>query len=243
MPLRARPLRRGRPLASARCASRVFPISQFDGGPLAKANCTLAAGAMLALIAFGVVTTGTVLRENQDDQVGGAGLDDLTLARGAPITTRSRPARWACAIWLAAGAGYGVVIQGKYSEVPPALRLQRDFLGGHAIDLDGYFAGDADTPAAFYVIDPLGRPDYPGSRWPAPVIEAFGCKLSGTARIWSAWAPPLNGLPGKAVKPDVPPVPPSGGNQAGESTDETGDVPPRARPNPGHWKATRNPAG
>ena len=52
--------------------------------------------------------------------------------------------------------GYGAVIQGEYGKIPRALRLQKDFLGGHAIYLDGYYPGNPDKgiPEAYYVIDP-----------------------------------------------------------------------------------------
>ena len=50
---------------------RVAAITQFDGGPFANANCTLASGAMLARLGWGIVTTGSTLRTLQSDQVGG----------------------------------------------------------------------------------------------------------------------------------------------------------------------------
>ena len=53
------------------------PITQFDGGPFQGYDCTLASGAMLARLAFGVVTDGSILRTLQDDQDGGTGLSDL----------------------------------------------------------------------------------------------------------------------------------------------------------------------
>ena len=59
---------------------RVPLVSQFDGGPFQNANCTLASGAMLARLAFGIVTDGSVLRSLQFDFDGGTDLHDLNTA-------------------------------------------------------------------------------------------------------------------------------------------------------------------
>ena len=59
---------------------RVPPITQFDGGPFQGSNCTLTSGAMLARLAFGIVTSGSTLRTLQDDQDGGTDLNDLNQA-------------------------------------------------------------------------------------------------------------------------------------------------------------------
>jgi len=56
---------------------RVPLITQFDGGPLQGVNCTMAAGAMLARLGYGIVTTGTQLRSFQSDQDGGTSLASL----------------------------------------------------------------------------------------------------------------------------------------------------------------------
>jgi hypothetical protein len=52
---------------------RIRPITQFDGGGKEGSNCTLASAAMLARLARGIVTNGSVLRGLQDDQDGGTG--------------------------------------------------------------------------------------------------------------------------------------------------------------------------
>ena len=137
---------------------RVVPITQFDGGPLAGSNCTMASGAMLARLGFGIVTTGSGLRSLQPDQVGGTSLADLEVSiekygvrfNRAPLT----PLQLRAVLY----AGAGAVIQGNYGVIPYDLRLQKDFTSGHAIYLDGFRPASAAGPAAYYVIDPLGHP-------------------------------------------------------------------------------------
>jgi hypothetical protein len=194
---------------------RITPVTQFDGGPFQGSNCTLAAGAMLARLGFGIVTTGSILRTLQDDQVGGTGLDDLATAlwRGYGIEFKYgllRPEQLKSLL----AAGYGAVIQGEYGEIPEPLKLQRGFTGGHAIFLDGYY-GAGPTPA-YYVIDPIGRPNaYEGEWWPASIIDDFGKALGGGAHIRAAWVFPPGGSPPEIVGPDIVPLPPSGGEQPG----------------------------
>ena len=196
---------------------RIAPITQFDGGPFAGSNCTLASGAMLVRLGYGVVTTGSTLRTLQDDQDGGTGLSDLSIAlwRGYGVTFPSgmiRPDQLKSLL----AAGYGAVVQGAYSEVPRGLRLQKSFTGGHAIYLDGYYPGNAGRgiPEAYYVIDPLGRPrsGYEGDWWPASVIDAFAGAFGG-GRVAAMWAFPPGGVAPEVVGPDVLPIPPdpSGG--------------------------------
>jgi hypothetical protein len=191
---------------------RIGPITQFDGGPFQGANCTLAAGAMLARLGFGVVTTGSILRTLQDDQFGGTGLDDLATAlwRGYGIDFEYgllRPEQLKSLL----AAGYGAVIQGDYAWIPEPLKLQRGFRGGHAIYLDGYY-GDGPTPA-YYVIDPIGRPNaYEGEWWPASIIDDFGKALGGGTHIRAAWVFPPGGTPPEVVGPDIVALPPSGGD-------------------------------
>ena len=190
---------------------RVPPVSQFDGGPFEGANCTLAAGAMLARLGFGIVTSGSILRTLQDDQVGGTGLDDLQTAifRGYGVQFKSGAVTPAQLKNLLA-AGYGAVIQGDYGEIPPQLRLQPSFDDPHAIYLDGYYPGDASTPPAYYVIDPIGRgPNYDGDWWPASIVDAFGLAFGHGGRIAAAWVFPPGGVAPEVVGPDVLPLPTS----------------------------------
>ncbi len=192
---------------------RIAPVTQFDGGPFQGANCTLAAGAMLARLGFGVVTTGSILRTLQDDQVGGTGLDDLATAlwRGYGIEFKYgllRPEQLKSLL----AAGYGAVIQGEYGLIPEPLKLQPGFSGGHAIFLDGYY-GEGPTPA-YYVIDPIGRPNaYEGEWWPASIIDDFGKALGGGNHIRAAWVFPPGGTPPEIIGPDIVALPPSGGEK------------------------------
>ncbi len=217
---------------------RIAPITQFDGGPFQGANCTLASGAMLVRLGSGVVTTGSVLRTLQDDQDGGTGLGDLSIAlwRGYGIHYPSgliRPDQLKSLL----GAGYGAAVQGDYSKVPRALRLQKDFTGGHAIYLDGYYPGNAKRgiPEAYYVIDPLGRPQsgYEGDWWPASVIDAFAGSFGG-GRVAAMWAFPPGGVAPDVVGPDVLPIPSgpgdSSGSGAGPGPSASGESPSTAIP-------------
>jgi hypothetical protein len=194
---------------------RVDPVSQFDGGDFAGANCTLAAGAMLARLGFGIVTSGSILRTLQSDQVGGTDLHDLQRAMfhgyGVQFSVGSLTPRQ---LKRLLAAGYGAVIQGVYSEIPVQLRLQPSFTGGHAIYLDGFYPGNGDIPAAYFVIDPIGRGhSYRGEWWPASVVDAFGLAFGGGNRIPAAWVFPPGGAPPPIiVPPNVPPLPPDEGD-------------------------------
>jgi hypothetical protein len=169
---------------------RVPQITQFDGGPLQGVNCTMAAGAMLARLGYGIVTTGTQLRSLQSDQDGGTSLANLNdalqagwgvhFARGWITATELRGLLW---------AGAGAVIQVIYGDVPVGLRNQRDFTGAHSMYVDAFRPNGPDGPAAYYVMDPIGRPDrgYNGSWWPADVVEAAADDFGG-GRIITSWA-------------------------------------------------------
>jgi hypothetical protein len=169
---------------------RVSPISQFDGGPLEGFNCVMASGAMLARLGFGIRTTGSQLRALQDRQEGGTNLGDLNAAvyRGWGVRFSAgaiTPVQLRALLYDGAGA----IVAGRYSEIPPDLRLQGDFTGNHEIYLDAFRPPGPDGPAAYYVIDPLGRPSegYRGGWWPADLVERFATKLGGGSII-TAWA-------------------------------------------------------
>lgn len=204
---------------------RIPPVSQFDGGPFQGANCTLAAGSMLARLGFGIVTSGSILRTLQDDQSGGTGLDDLSVAlwRGYGVAVRTgliTPAQLKSLL----GSGYGAVIQGDYGRIPVPLRLQTSFDGPHAIYLDGYYRGGGKE--AYYVIDPLGRPasGYEGEWWPTSIVDEFGTAFGG-GRIAAAWVFPPGGTPPDVVGPDIVPIPPSPGETPGGPTPAPGATP------------------
>jgi hypothetical protein len=184
---------------------RVPAITQFDGGPLQNSNCTMAAGAMLARLAYGVVTTGSQLRALQDNQSRvGTTLGNLEQAmdrgwgvrffKGAITPLQLRALMF---------AGAGAVIQGLYGRIPDSLRLQTNFFAGHAIYLDGFRPPTGGAPAAYYVIDPLGRPasGYQGAWWPADVIEDFATTF-GNGFIPAVW-----GFAGGIVPVDHPLLP------------------------------------
>ena len=101
---------------------------------------------------------------------------------------------------------------------PRGLRLQKDFLGGHAIYLDGYYPGNPEKgiPEAYYVIDPLGRPHsgYEGDWWPSSVVDDFATAFGGGTHIPTMWAYPPGGVPPKVTDPHVEPIPQSGGGPA-----------------------------
>ena len=184
---------------------RVVPITQFDGGPLQSSNCTMAAGAMLARLGYGIVTTGSQLRALQPDQEGGTSLSDLAVSIGRYGVSFSEAAITPLQLRALLYAGAGAVVQGTYGDVPIDLRLQKDFTAGHAIYLDGFRPASADGPAAYYVIDPLGPvwTGYRGGWWPADVVEAFATAFGGGS-INTAWA-----FPGGKTPTTYPVLPPA----------------------------------
>ncbi len=184
---------------------RVPPITQFDGGPLGPANCTMAAGAMLARLGFGIVTTGSQLRALQPDQEGGTSIVDLQAAVASWGVSFSQGAITPLQLRALLYAGAGAVVQVTYGSIPVALRLQKDFTGGHALYLDGFRPAGPDGPAGYYVIDPLGPTwtGYRGAWWPADVVEAAAVAFGGGS-VATAWA-----FPGGTAPLNPPPLPPS----------------------------------
>jgi hypothetical protein len=165
-------------------------VSQFDGGRFQNVNCTLAAGAMLADTQFGIVTTGSILRELQFDQTGGTDLDDLAVALrrgyGVAIVTGQIGSSDLQALLT---RGLGVVTQGDYSALPEEFRLQSDFTGDHAVYVDIFYPGDSVDGPSYLVIDPIGRGGYRGQWWPAHVFVQFANAFTGGDSISAAWAP------------------------------------------------------
>ena len=184
---------------------RVPPITQFDGGPLGPANCTMASGAMLARLGYGIVTTGSQLRALQPDQVGGTSLADLQAAIAKWGVAFSRGAISPLQLRALLYAGAGAVVQVAYGTIPVSLRLQKSFTGGHAIYLDGFRPAGTDGPAAYFVIDPLGPTwsGYRGAWWPADIVEAAALAFGG-GTAYTAWA-----FPGGIAPTNPPPLPPS----------------------------------
>ncbi len=211
---------------------RIQPITQFDGGPFAGSNCTLASGSMLARLGYGIVTTGSTLRTLQDDQDGGTDLNDLSQAlfRGYGVSFDHGLVK-PDALKKLLASGYGAVIQGIYGEIPQQLRLQKSFTGGHAIFVDGWYPGNPKKgiPEAYYVIDPLGRPQsgYEGDWWPASVVDKFALAFGGS-RVAAMWGFPPGGQVPDVIPTDVLPIPPNGGG--GSSAGKTPE--PGATPTP-----------
>ncbi len=224
--------------------SRVAPITQFDGGPLQAANCTVASGAMLARLAYGIVTTGSQLRALQSDQSGGTTLGDLEAALhtgwGVQFAVAAiTPLQLRALLY----AGAGAVVQGTYADIPVGLRLDPEFTGGHAIYLDGFRPPSAAGPAAYFVDDPIGLPaeGYKGGWWPADVVEKFATDFGG-GLVDTAWAfaggstPPAHfpalppsafpsAAPGESALPGTSPLPTAAPVSPGAASPATGASP------------------
>ena len=141
---------------------RIHPITQFDGGPFQGSNCTLASG-FDARPARATASSPTAPCCAPSRTTRTAARASTTSPRrcGAATASRRPPASSGPQqLKNLLASGYGAVIQGVYGEIPSGLRLQSSFTGGHAIYLDGYYPGNAKKgiPEAYYVIDPLGRP-------------------------------------------------------------------------------------
>jgi hypothetical protein len=139
--------REAAPWWSAVSVPRVPHITQFDGGPLEGANAIPAASAMLARLGFGIVTTGSQLRSLDSDQEGGTSLASLTEAladRGDVIFSEGYLASADLRDLLSSGAGAVIVVD--YGAIPEAQRQQADFVGSHAIYIDGFRPASSTTP-------------------------------------------------------------------------------------------------
>ena len=185
---------------------RIEPVSQFDGGPFSAVNCLMASAAMLARLGYGVVTTGSQMRALSGDTEGGTAYNNVqdAIRRGWDIRFFEgalTPVQLRAVLW----AGAGAIIDGVYGEIP--MRLQQSFRGRHAIYVDAFRpAGpNNDPPAAYYVMDPIGKTwqGYRGDWWPAEFVERFAAQLPG-GRIATMWA-----FPGGKVPANRPVLPPS----------------------------------
>ena len=169
---------------------RVQAITQFDGGPLAKSNCVMAAGAMLAELAFGIVTTASFLRSRQSDQEGPSSYGNLNEAVGKAFGVGFlRGFLTATQLRALSYAGAGVVVSLVYAEIPENIRVQRSFTGNHSVYLDAFTPNGPDGRPAYWVMDPIGRAwrGYKGAWWPAEDIERAALVRSG-GRIYATWA-------------------------------------------------------
>lgn len=209
---------------------RVPAVSQFDGGPLAGVNCVMASGAMLARLAFGIVTTGSQLRALQRDQDGASSYGDLNDAvergwnvnflRGLLTPTQLRALSY---------AGAGLVVSLDYGEVPENVRVQRSFTGNHSVYIDAFTPNGPDGGPAYWVMDPIGHAwaGYKGGWWPAEDIERAGMSRSG-GKIYATWAFAGGVVPDrhKVLPPDAFPGATSG------PTEAPSEAPPSVDPMP-----------
>lgn len=201
---------------------RVPAISQFDGGPLQKVNCTMAATAMLARLAFGIVTTGSQLRSLQADQDGGTNFDQANqaLERGWNVSFL-RGSLTALQMRALSFAGAGLTVSLAYGEIPVGVRLQESFTGNHAVYIDAFTPNGPKGVPAYWVMDPIGHSwaGYKGEWWPAEDVERAALTRNG-GWISAAWAfaggripeprpkLPVEAYPG--ASPGAPTVPPIG---------------------------------
>ncbi|HJP90303.1 MAG TPA: hypothetical protein VJ850_14810 [Candidatus Limnocylindrales bacterium] len=216
---------------------RVPAISQFDGGPLQKVNCTLASGAMLARLAFGIVTTGSQLRRLQSRADGGTNFDNLNeaLDKGWRVKVL-HGALTALQLRALSFAGAGIVLSLDYGAVPENVRLQRSFTGGHAVYVDAFTPNGPDGKPAYWVMDPIGHTwaGYKGGWWPAADVERAALARNG-GWISAAWAfaggripDPRPKLPADAYPGANPPDQPSALPTIGPPIEDpmpTGDTP------------------
>ena len=221
------------------------PITQFDGGPLATANCTMASGAMLARLGYGIVTTGSQLRALQPDQEGGTSIADVQTAIASWGVSFSQGAISPLQLRALTYAGAGALLQVDYGKIPVSLRLQADFTGGHAIYLDGFRPAGTDGPAGYYVIDPLGPTwsGYRGAWWPADVVEAAALAFGGGS-AYTAWAFPggtAPAEPGAAPAERLPGRDAGAGCHAAPRRHADASADPAAAPRAGSH--ARGPAG
>ena len=206
---------------------RIPAVSQFDGGPLQKVNCVMASGAMLARLAFGIVTTGSQLRALSGDPDGGTSFRNLQDAvyRGwgvrfsmgalTPLQLRAL---------LYAGAGAEIIV--NYGAIPTSTRLQASFTGNHAIYIDAFSPDGLNGKPAYFVMDPIGRTwaGYKGGWWPAEEVERGGMAFGG-GRVATTWAfaggkvpfnhprLPVSAYPANEVPPTSGPPPTRGPGQ------------------------------
>jgi hypothetical protein len=193
---------------------RVPHITQFDGGKYASANGVMAAGAMLARLAYGIPTTGSQLRSfpstNGSSGLTLANLEEAIQEGWGVGFRRGTISRLQFRALLHAGAGAVIIV--NYDQLPVGLREQPGFLAAHAMYVDAYRGPGADGHAAeYYVMDPMGRPwkGYDGAWWPAEALERAAMAFSGGG-IVTSWAF-AGGVEPHGPYPSLPPAdyPPS----------------------------------
>ena len=189
---------------------RVPQITQFDGGKYPSANGVMAAGAMLARLAYGIPTTGSQLRSfpstNGSSGLTLANLEEAIQEGWGVGFRRGTISRLQFRALLHAGAGAVIIV--NYGELPIDLREQPTFLGAHAMYVDAYVGpGQDGTGARYWVMDPIGRPwrnDYKGAFYPAEELERAAMAFSGGG-IVTSWAF-AGGVEPHGPYPSLPPA-------------------------------------
>jgi hypothetical protein len=163
----------------------------------------MACGARLLLYATDTKTTGSALRQCQDDQSGGTSIPDTVKALrhchawgpswAAPDEGRTPmpPGRTVDRIRFGdlgplVTAGNMVLVQIVYEKLGK-FREQFSFVGGHALTLDAY-----DITRGFYAVDTIPKPGsaYKGRWIPSAVIRDATDAMSGSGWVYAAWAKP-----------------------------------------------------
>jgi hypothetical protein len=194
---------------------RVPHITQFDGGLLQGANAVPAAGAMLARLAFGIVTTGSQLRALESDQEGGTSLAGLVEALSDRWDVQFSAGYLSSAdLRELLSSGAGAIVALDYGALPQAERQQAGFDGDHAMYVDGLRL-HSDGSADYYLMDPMGltRGGQMGDWWPADIVDRAATDFGG-GRIVAVWAF-AGGLNPVALP-----------SSAGPIDESIGDVPP-----------------
>lgn len=178
--------------ASGDTVYRPAPIQQLGWGTRLDAyNCTMACGCMaLDRHTKGHFTayegnpkaTPPIMRSYQDDQKGGAGLDDVATAwsRGWNQTLIYGISSWS---WFVhqVDQGRGAILQGSYAALPDNKRFSDSFTGGHALYINERFSN-----GNFLGMDPLYRKPV---IYTAAQLQAYASGLSwvGSGQVSAAY--------------------------------------------------------
>jgi hypothetical protein len=220
---------------------RIPAVSQFDGGPLQKVNCTMAASAMLARLAYGIVTTGSQLRSLQPDQDGGTNFGDANVAlkRGWGVEFL-RGSLTALQMRALSYAGAGLTVSLNYGAIPVRERVQASFTGNHAVYIDAFTEHGPNGVPAYWVMDPIGHSwaGYKGGWWDATDVEHAALTRNGGGFIAAAWAfagghipeprpvLPKAAYPNASGQPSATPGGPTGGPTIGPPIEDPMPVQP-----------------
>jgi hypothetical protein len=166
---------------------RVQHITQFDHGDLQGVNCVMAAGAMLAQLGYGIMTSGSQMRSlMKPGHGGGTNLYELQQVVRSGWNVEFRIGRITTLMFRALlHAGAGAVIIVDYGLIPFNLRNQKNFDGDHAMYVDALRLRADGSGAEYFVMDPINR--YHGDWWPADIVDRAALDFGGGAYV-TAWA-------------------------------------------------------